>query len=163
LESIAMTPLRLTLPLTALALGLGCASGTVSGDVYELRLAIENLQDFERQSADNLTSQMSGLRASQSQQIEELNRRLNQLEQAFNELTERLAAQSAAPARHTLVLPPDPESAAARSGVTTVTHTVPAPTAPVTTLPSYQPPAPVAPQQPPSPQPLYLQTPTTPQ
>lgn len=152
-----------TICLTLAAAGaLGCAStatGTVSGDIYEMRLAIENLQDVTEQNTSDMNTQFANLRAAQSQDIDRLRQQVNMLQQAVQELSDRVSAAEPGRVTRTVVLPPDPDSAAARGPSTTITMSPPGVTpAPVVTptspAPALLPPS--APSQTPLPgQPLY--------
>lgn len=150
-----------TICLTLAAAGaLGCAStatGTVSGDIYEMRLAIENLQDVTEQNTSDMNTQFANLRAAQSQDIDRLRQQVNMLQQAVQELSDRVSAAEPGRVTRTVVLPPDPDSAAARGPAagpsTTITMSPPGVTpAPVVTPTS---PAPaLLPPSAPSPTPL---------
>jgi hypothetical protein len=116
-----MTRLRLALLILAAPLAFGCAArgargGTLAGDVYETRLAVQNLQTYESTANENLSSEIRGLRANQEQQFNALTGQVQDLEQALAELTntvQRLNAaqggQEPSPASG-YVLPPDREA-----------------------------------------------------
>jgi len=111
--------LLFALPLV-LILGACTASGSASNDVYALRLAIENLQEYETDATESFNAQLRALRANQDQIQGNLERRIDSLELniiRLEDMISRLSAESGvnlaeedvAP-RRVLMLPPDPET-----------------------------------------------------
>lgn len=98
--------------LWALACARSPSGGTLSGDVYEIRLAMENFQTRQ----ESFAAEMRAFRASQDRQIEalatrvaELQGQLNEIQDALDELAEP-TPQPEPVVRHELRLNPDPEN-----------------------------------------------------
>ena len=84
--------------------------GTLSGDVYEIRLAMESFQG----RLDSLGAEIRALRASQDRQIGGVSIRLQEIEASLDEMKIMIDCLRAQPApepiiRHELRLPSDPE------------------------------------------------------
>ncbi len=112
--------------ITVLAVALTACSSCrrqthMAGDVYEVRLAMESLQTYVGASNDNLNAEIRGVRASQSEHLNDIERRLDEIQRALADLEdaiERLrltgSNETASSAtgnrvRRQLVLPEDPE------------------------------------------------------
>jgi hypothetical protein len=97
------------LALTALA---GCGgNGSLSGDVYAMRLTLDNLQTYVQAADEAQAAQIRGLRASTDLQSEELRARLDHVERELAAIKLILEQNLTPPrVRHELVVPPDRES-----------------------------------------------------
>ncbi|MBN1477965.1 hypothetical protein JXA47_14515 [Candidatus Sumerlaeota bacterium] len=104
--------MRTALILLALAALAGCGgSGSVSGDVYAMRLTLDNLQTYVQAADEAQAAQIRGLRASSDLQGEELRTRLDHLERELAAIKLILEQNLTPPrVRHELVVPPDRET-----------------------------------------------------
>jgi hypothetical protein len=104
--------MRTALILLALTALTGCRSNrSVAGDVYAMRLTLDNLQTYVQAADESQAAQIRGLRASTDLQSEELRSRLDLLERELAAIKLALEQNLTPPrVRHELIVPPDRET-----------------------------------------------------
>jgi hypothetical protein len=156
MRSLTTTPLRLSaLGVLAGAL-LSCNSvpttGTVSGDIYEIRLAVQEIEARQ----DSLSAEVRAARAAHSREIDDVDAHLEELRDAIDDLTvatervrlslDELNAQIHEPniVRHQLVVPRSTDTPPTPPAQPTAKPTAPSPPAP-NSLPDFTMPEPASP------------------